>query len=198
MIARQAAGLCVASVFAFGVVAFAQSSGQATPPQQPGATSPTSMSDSSSSDQQVTITGCVVRESDWRSANNKGRGGAAGTGLGTGNEFVLTEASLKSDTASSGTPSGEATGTSGSYSSASKAYELTGSGEGDAAQFVGKRVEITGKIKAAEKSESGQPTGGATAGAPPSGVDVMSKDLKLKELEVSSVRETTGTCSPLK
>lgn len=194
MIARQSAGLCVATVFAFGVVAFAQSSGQATPPQQPGATSPSSMSDSSSSDQQVTITGCVQRESDWRSANNKGRGGAAGTGLGTGNEFVLTDASIKSDSMASN-PSGEATGTSGS---AGHAYELTGPNEGDAGQFVGKRVEITGKVKAAEKDASGRVTGGATAGTPPSGVDVMSKDLKLKELEVSSVRETTGSCSPIK
>jgi len=78
------------------------------------------------------------------------------------------------------------------------AYELTGSGEGQAAQYVGKRVEIVGKLKAAEVSASGRPTGGATAGAPPSGVDATSKDLKLRELEVSSVREATGSCPSAK
>ena len=82
-------------------------------------------------------------------------------------------------------------GTSGS---AAAAYELTGSNEGQVAAFVGKRVEITGTLKPAEVSASGQPTGGATAGQPPSGVDVASKDLKLRELEVTSVREATGTC----
>jgi hypothetical protein len=73
------------------------------------------------------------------------------------------------------------------------AYELTGPNEGQVEQFVGRRVEITGKLKAGERGATG-PTGGPTAGAPPSGVDVTSKDLKLKELEVTSVRETTGTC----
>ena len=39
-----------------------------------------------------------------------------------------------------------------------------------------------------------QPTGGATAGQPPTEVDVASKDLKLRELEVTSVKEIAGTC----
>jgi hypothetical protein len=58
---------------------------------------------------------------------------------------------------------------------------------------VGKRVEIVGTLKAGETSASG-PTGGPTAGAPPRGVDVTSQDLKLRELEVSSVREVAGAC----
>ena len=52
-------------------------------------------------------------------------------------------------------------------------------------------------FKAAETSAS-RPTGGPTAGAPPSGVDVTSEDLKLREFEVASVRETAGTCSAAK
>jgi hypothetical protein len=55
-------------------------------------------------------------------------------------------------------------------------------------------VEITGKLKAAEKTASGTPTGGATAGTPPTGVDVASADLKLREVDVVSVKESTGTC----
>lgn len=185
---KHSASICVAGVLALGVTAFAQSSGQATPSSQPSA--------SSSTDQQVTLTGCVQRESDYRSAKDKGRGGAAGTGVGVGNEFILTDASLSAEGSSS---SSGATGTSGSSTSASGSdYELTGSNEGEVGQYVGRRVEITGKLKAAETDASGRATGGATAGTPPSGVDVTSKDLKLKELEVSSVREASGSCSPMK
>jgi hypothetical protein len=75
------------------------------------------------------------------------------------------------------------------------AYELTGTNEGQAAQHVGKRVEIMGKLKAAEVGASGRPTGGPTAGKPPEGVDVAGADLKLRELEVSSMREVPGTCA---
>ena len=57
------------------------------------------------------------------------------------------------------------------------------------------RVEVIGKVKPAETSATGRPTGGATAGAPPSGVDATSKDLKLRELEVTSIREAQGSCS---
>ena len=49
-------------------------------------------------------------------------------------------------------------------------------------------------LKPAEVGASGKPTGGATAGQPPSGVDVASKDLQLRELEITSVREAPGTC----
>jgi len=124
----------------------------------------------------------------------------AGTGVGVGNEFVLTEASTSAETAAAAR-SGEATsptGTSGSSASSAKAYELTGPNEGQLSQYIGRRVEITGKLKAAETDAAGAPTGGSTAGKPPAGVDVTSKDLKLRELEVASVREATGTCGSMK
>lgn len=162
-----------------------------TPP--PASQSPAS----ASQDQQVTITGCVVREADYRQARDAGKGGVAGTGVGAGNEFVLVSAAASrpgADAAGGGTAG--ATGTSGTASVGSMTYELTGSGEGDAATFVGKRVEITGKVKAAETSVTGRPTGGATAGEPPRGIDVASKDLKLRELEVSSVKAAEGSCAP--
>ena len=44
-------------------------------------------------DQPVTVTGCVVREADYRKMQGAGKGGAAGTGVGVGNEFVLTRVS---------------------------------------------------------------------------------------------------------
>lgn len=138
-------------------------------------------------EQQVTVVGCVVREADYRRARDAGKGGVAGTGVGAGNEFVLTNASTATGA------SGSTVGTAGTAATA--AYELTGSNEGQAEKFVGQRVEITGKFKAAEVGAAG-PTGGPTAGTPPSGVDVTSKDLKLRELEVATVKATTGTCQP--
>ena len=181
-------GLCMASVFAFSMVAFAQDASQ-QPAQQP--TQPAARS---SPDQAITVTGCIQREADYRQARDAGRGGVAGTGVGAGNEFIL------SDTSASLRPGAEPaspTGTAGAASGAA-AYELTGPNEGKVAQYVGRRVEITGQVKAAETTATGKPTGGATAGQPPSGVDVTSKDLKLRELEVTSVREATGTCPAMK
>ena len=185
-----ARGTCAAAVLAMGTVVFAQSTGQpptSTTPQTPAAQTAQAAAD------QVTITGCVQKEADYRAANNMGSGGVAGTGVGAANEYVLVNATVGAS-AAVGT-SGSTPPAAGTPAAAPAAYELTGTNEGQAGQFVGKRVEIVGKLKAAETSATGAPTGGATAGTPPAGVDVtQSKDLKLREIEVSSIRETTGTC----
>lgn len=189
MFKRFAGAACAAAVVAIGTVAFAQNTQQAQPPTsgQPQAQAPAPQQQSDM--KEVTITGCVQKESDYRAANNLGSGGAAGTGVGAGNEFVLINASI----------SPSAVGTAGATKpetgapAGSAAFELTGSKESEASAFVGKRVEIVGKLKGAEMGAAG-PTGGATAGKPPTGVDVASKDLKLREVEISSIKETTGTC----
>jgi hypothetical protein len=170
----------------FGALAMLSAVGMAqTPPPTP------SPSASYTQEQQVTVVGCIEREADYRKAQEAGRGGAAGTGMGTGNEFVLTNAAP----ATAGAPKSEAeapTGTAGA-STTGIAYELTGPNEGQVGKFVGQRVEIAGKLKPAETGAAGT-TGGPTAGAPPRGVDVTSKDLKLRELEITSVRAASGTC----
>src|SRR6187549_3903265 len=129
MKSRTTAHLCVAGVLAWGAAAAAQGSS----PSQAGA-SPSAAAD------QVTITGCVVSESDYRKAHNEGKGGVVGTGVGAGNEFILADASTGRAAA------GGATGTSGT--SSATAYELTGPGEGQLSRYVGHRVELTGKFKA--------------------------------------------------
>ena len=144
-----------------------------------------SASQSSGAAQKITVTGCVVRETDYRKAQDSGRGGVAGTGIGAGNEFVLTSATTSSAPDPNASPSASGPGA---------AYELTGKNEGMAAQHVGRRVEISGMLKEGETSASGTPTGGPSAGRPPSGVDVASKDLKLREIEVDSIREVGSTC----
>jgi hypothetical protein len=185
------AALTVAATAIVSMAAFAQTSSQPQP-QSGSATS------SAQDAQQVIVVGCVQSESDYRRARDAGRGGVAGSGVGAGNEFVLANASIskggssESAAATSGAASGTPTGTGGSAAGGT-AFELTGANESEAGQHVGKRVEITGKLKPAEVGASGA-TGGATAGAPPAGVDATSKDLKLRELEVTSVKETTGSC----
>ena len=174
----------MASVAALGMAAFAQTTPQQSPASQSQTAAPASRP--AAAGQQVTIVGCVQREADYRKAHDDGKGGVAGTGVGAGNEFVLINAAV-----STGGSGAAPTGTAGS--TGGTAYELTGSGEGQAAKFVNKRVEVMGMFKAAETA-GGAPTGGPTAGAPPSGVDVVSKDLKLREFEVSSVKEATGNC----
>jgi hypothetical protein len=180
MKARVSASLCIAGLLAFGAIASAQGGGQ---PPPPGQTPPAA----SSAGEQVTVVGCVQREADYRQARDAGKGGVAGSGVGAGNEFVLTNVS-PAGAARKDEPASP-TGTAG----AAMAYELTGPNEGKVAEFVGRRVEISGRLKAAE-TVGGKPTGGATAGTPPGGVDVTSKDLKLREFEVMSVKEATGSC----
>src|SRR4026209_1676881 len=92
-----AAGTCLAAALALGTVAFAQSTAQSQPrgpPASQTATAPAA---------EVTITGCVQKEDDYRAANNLGKGGAAGTGVGSSDEFILIGATL-TPAGAAGTP----------------------------------------------------------------------------------------------
>jgi hypothetical protein len=159
---------CGAVAAALGTAAFAQ----ARPAQTAAASAG-----------RISVVGCIQSEADYRKAQGTGRGGV-GAGSAVGSEFVLINAS---------TPAAP-TGTAGGAAPTGVAYELSGKNEAEAGQFVGKRVEISGVLKAADTRALGA-TGGATAGVPPAGVDHVSQDLKIRELEVLSVRaSTSGTC----
>jgi hypothetical protein len=160
-------------------------------PSTPPTPSTTPSTDAKGAVAQVTVSGCVVREADYRRSAGLGRGGAASSGIGLGNEFILANAmpaasTVGSATATSGAGASSAVGTSGT--GAGTAYELTGRNEGQAETFIGKRVEITGTMKATDRSATGTPGG-------PTATVLGSQDLKLQELEVSSIREATGTCT---
>ena len=186
---RVFVGATLAATVTLGMVASAQSTGQPPAQSAPPATAQApAQQPTEAPAQQVTIVGCVQREEDYRKAHNLGKGGM-GSGVGQGDEFVLVGASIAG--AAAPATSG-ATGTSGGTAEGT-AFELTGDKEDELKALVGKRVEIMGKMKAAEKGPAGA-TGGATAGAPPTGVDVLSADLRLREVDIASVKETTGTC----
>jgi len=196
---RFAGGTCAAATLGLGMAVFAQTTAgaQAANPaaqeRTPAAQERTTPAQSAGAPAEtVTVTGCVQREADYRKARDAGRGGVANTGVGAGNEFILAEASMPgagaTSTRGAGAPAPAAT------TGGTAAFELTGTNEGKAEQFVGKRVEISGMLKAAETA-GGRPTGGPTAGKPPEGIDVAGRDLQLRELEVSSIREVSGTCA---
>lgn len=196
---RFAGGTCAAAVVALGMAVFSSTTvgaqdrpAGAQDRPAPAQERTTPAQPQAGSAQQVTVTGCIQREADYRKARDAGRGGVANTGVGAGNEFILAEASMPGAGAIStrgvGAPAPAAT------TGGTAAFELTGTGEGKAEQFVGKRVEISGMLKAAETA-GGRPTGGPTAGKPPEGIDIAGRDLQLRELEISSIKEVPGTCA---
>lgn len=205
-------GFCAALVLAGGMAAFAQQTPPITPPptQTPAQETQPAQPPVGGT---IMVAGCVQREADYRRAHSRGKGGVVGTGVGADNEYVLVAASIVP--AAGATPTApanpaEPTGTAGA--AGTDAYEITGSTESQLAQYVGKRVEITGKVKSVQTGSgisvkggvSGGTTGTGTATGTATGkvttgggVDILGQDLNLKELEISSVREIPGTCAPL-
>ena len=146
-----------AAVLATAIAAFAQSA--------PQSASPTAQANKQQ-ETPVTLVGCVIRETEYRKANESGKGGALGTGVGSGNEFVLVNASR----ITAGLPPSNR---ECSTASGGEAYELTGNREKELEQFVGRRVEITGMVKEAKTTQTAE---GTTR--PTGGFDPIKRDLK--------------------
>ena len=85
---------------------------------------------------EIRITGCVQWEKDYRSERNEGHGGALGTGIGVGNEFVLTMVK----------PEGGRKAT---------AYSITGDREKELGRRLGQQVQVIGLVE-----DEGKPDGG--------------------------------------
>jgi hypothetical protein len=174
MIVRHVCGTSAAALFTVTMAAFAQTS-------QPTPSSAQAASDSQSGTP-ITLVGCVQREADYRRAADAGRGGAAATGVALGNEYVLVNASNAGAASSAGATA------DCSAASGGQAYELTGKGEGDLERYVGKRVELVGMLK---RGDSNTPVGtsGVTPDRPSGGFDPLGQDLRIPEVELTSVRE---------
>jgi hypothetical protein len=92
----------------------------------------------------ITVLGCVQKEADYRTQKSDGRGGAANTGLGVANEFVLRSARTVSNETLKPINTGQ-----GGYETI---YSLTGKLEGDVQPAVGQQIAVTGFVEKA-KSE---------------------------------------------
>ena len=164
----------LAAVVLSGSVTIAQSSTQTST-----ATSEQSEQKSDSEETPVTLIGCIQREADYRKAHDRGRGGVASTGLGTGDEFVLINASRAASAPGA---------LDCSSTSSAEAYELTGSREGDLKGFVGRAVQITGTLKKADVKPVGT-SGSAGSTQPTGGFDPLGQDLRLFEVNVTAFEE---------
>ena len=187
---------------ALAVGAGAQSTGGQTPAQ------------SGTSDQQVTVTGCLQSDSGTATgtsgagstgAGSTGAGstGATGSGASRGGGFVLTNAKMGGSSAS-GSTAGSSTGTAGSATGSATSsgmaagmtrIKLDGS-QSDLQKYANSQVEVRGKL---EKSTStGSATSGATgaAGATGSGAGATGAARQdMPTLQVSSVRQVSPSCS---
>jgi hypothetical protein len=93
-----------------------------------------------SKESEVTLVGCVELERDYRARKESGRGGVLGSGVGVGNEFVLSSAKP---------PQGRSRA-AGAQAAAGD-YELTGRLEKDFLRHVGRQVEVIGTIEKGEE-----------------------------------------------
>lgn len=160
---------------ACGVIAAALLSGATVFAQSPSQTW-TAITDQEET--AITVVGCLQKESDYRRQHDTGEGGFLGMGGGLGDEYILVNAFRAGHAGAAASAAGCAAGAAG------EAFELTGSREDDLAAFVGRRVEITGMLKEADRE-----VGTSGTVRPEGGYDLLGRDLHLFEVEVTSFRE---------
>jgi hypothetical protein len=94
---------------------------------------------------EIAVVGCVELERDYRARKESGKGGVLGTGVGVGNEFILTNARMVpgpgKGRSSAAAPSGAARGAPGID------YGLSGRLEHELLRSVGRQVEVVGVVE---------------------------------------------------
>lgn len=129
----------------------------------------------------TTLSGCVYKEEDiaGRTPNPAERAGVL-------EDYILAEVKASSESPSS-TPG--AVGTSGS---AGRMYKLEQIADERLKSFVGKRVEVVGRIDAEAGDAAANRAAGATAGK--GDASAGPDQLNLSEFEVSEIRGVAGDC----
>lgn len=135
----------------------------------------------------VTLVGCVMRESDYRDTYGPGLSGVRGPGIGLLNEYMLVDA----QEVPSGTtvPPDAAKPCPAAGTTFPSAYELTGPRENEIAEYVGKRVVLTGIQKEAKV----RPVGTSGVLRPTGGFDPLGHELHLFEVEANTFHDVTAT-----
>jgi hypothetical protein len=177
----------------FSLIASAQAPAQQSSPPPTAAPTETSDQQKDATSSPVTLNGCVQKES---SVLKSGAIGTATMGAGTGDEYVLTQASMgdtsapteKPDAGAAARPN-EPVGTSGTENEFGKVYRLTGEKEEDLKNYVGQRVVIIGAFKHDEdaKTEAGAV---GTSGRPG---ELTAANTP--EFSITSITPSTGSCS---
>jgi hypothetical protein len=118
-------------------------SAQSTQPKSEGvkATSPRTQANTPAAKDsaEVRLIGCLELEKDYRARVSAGKGGVLGSGVGVGNEYVLTNAMPAPENLSAARPKGTA-GTGGTD------YMLTGKEEPTMRREVGRQVHVLGTV----------------------------------------------------
>jgi len=91
----------------------------------------------------VSVVGCVQKESTYREQHNDGKGGAANTGLGVANEFMLRGAK---------TVDAETLKPVNTGGTNIESYGLTGKLEGEVQPAVGQQILVTGYVEKANSA----------------------------------------------
>jgi hypothetical protein len=134
----------------------------------------------------VTLVGCVMRESDYRDTYGPGLSGVRGPGIGLRNEYMLVDAR---EIPSGTVPPDAAMPCPAAGTTFPTAYELTGSREKEIAEYVGKRVVLTGIQKEAKV----RPVGTSGVLRPTGGFDPLGHELHLFEVEANTFHDVTAT-----
>jgi hypothetical protein len=148
MILSRMTAIGTAAALAAGIAAFAPASVQAQETPTPAAAPAVGETRANQRTGAATLTGCLVRESEFRKAHNLGGGTAIAVGMG--DEFVLADAR---DTA----PGSTAAGTCSESTFTGTAYRITGSQEDKMKTLVGRRIEVTGFFEPDRDAESKLP-----------------------------------------
>lgn len=156
VLAGSVAALCAGSVGA------AQTTAPGADPQAPGQPSAIqeTRSDAERADDSVTLVGCLYREADvpGRTPNVVERAGILEDYILVGAMATAAEQQPGAQTdARDATPG--AVGTSGTAHAAGSMFKLEHVADDRLSELVGKRVEVTGKIDAADRSDFERPVG---------------------------------------
>ncbi len=191
MLKRYLVMSVLAASFA-GAAVSAQS--PATAPQQPPATerpettegqdTQTPQRPAATTGATTTLSGCVYKEEDvaGRTPNPAERAGVL-------EDYILAEVKASSESPSSTASTPGAVGTSGS---AGRMYKLEQVADERLQSFVGKRVEVVGRIDAEAGDTAANRAAGATAGK--GDASAGPDQLNLAEFEVSEIRAVAGDC----
>lgn len=156
--------MTIAAVMAWAFTA--ATAAQAPPPaqQQPQA---------AAASQALTLSGCLYREDQV-----PGRTPNLAERVGILDDFILADASVAAG------PKGPQ-GLTGNTPPSGNQYEVDGIADEKLKAFVGKRVEVTGKI---------DPEGSTLPGGPRPDRGIGPDKINLPEIEATSIREVAGTC----